>query len=264
MELFVPPRQSASSLIVGIVRPLVIFAVIIAAIFLLLKAVTKNLNMDFDFSTDTQSTSATIGAQAESVRVEPNQQPQAPSKLKPQAVARTAEIQAKNIRPQVATEPQALPDQLATVSIAEAFIPEASRGASTNTVFTNEPQILNTFYSETLNIRNETVPLRFEDEFFIYEITLQVTDFKEAKNTFKIIARRTLKTPTAQAIAPLETTETLDLPSYAIIKDTLPRDQRLRPVSNLLNVLARSETYRALASELAIVVHFEPANLEMN
>jgi hypothetical protein len=167
-----------------------------------------------------------------------------------------------NIQTQASKE-KILPEQYVSVSLVEAFIPETLREQS-KALLTDDPQILNTFFSDSGIIQKDPFTTRYEDNLMTYEISVKVKDHKDQKNTFTTTIKRSLKTPQAAILANIETTDTVELSGFSIIKDTLPREQRLQPVTPLLNSLSQSQSYLARNSELAVVVKFEPIQTEGN
>ncbi len=262
IESYKRPKESAISLTFGILKPIAIFVTILFVIFLALKGLNKTLNVDFDFASNESETTLTIGTQAESIRVESaevtpqNQTPPRTARVAFDAVPaeRTPTPVAQPVR-------KVVPDQVVSITLAEVFIPEDMRG-NKRVLQIEAPQILNSFFSDTGNIKEDVFTTQFEDNLMIYEISVQITDHKDGKNIFKTIVQRSLKTPAAVTIPNIETTDTLEMAGYSIIQDTLPRDQRLQPLTTLLNTLAQSQNYLARNSELSVVVHFEPTTRE--
>lgn len=257
-ESYKRPKESPVSLTFGILKPIAIFASILFVIFLALKGLNKTLNVDFDFASNDIEPSLTIGTQADSVKVESiAEEPSLPNPIR-NNTAQAEYVPAERTPPlPTKSAQQTIPDQIITITLAEVAIPEDMRG-SKKTILTEAPQILNSFFTDSGNIKEDTFTTQFEDALMIYEINVQVTTHKDTKNTFKTTIQRSLKTPAAVTIANIETTDTMELTSYSIIPDALPREQRLQPLTTLLTSLVQSQNYLARNSELAVIVHFEP------
>lgn len=259
MGNYKPPRPSLGQMVTTLFKPLLLFLGILLFFFLALKALNSFLNIDSEFSRDTQAPPLIIGIQAESIRKEASPESDSiptetiPPPPQPTALASRQEVPRDPLQQKSET---ILPEQYISVSLVEVFIPGASRGDN-KTLLTQDPQVLVSFFNDNGTLKDQPFISQYEDNMISYEISVQVLEHKDSKNKFVTKVKRRIKSSISEANSDLEATDTMSLEEFSILKDPLPRTYRIPLQSPLLNLLSQSPSFTNYESELAIVVHFE-------